>query len=273
MVNLNDLPLDLSLPTTTNEPPGEGRRVRRRLVAGGEDHGPELYHVLYLPPDWLPGSGRRYPVLVEYPGNGHYATANGDRSTGRMEDCAVGYGLSGGDGCIWVCLPFVDSVAGDHSLMWWGDAAATAAYCRLAVRQICADYGGDADRVVLCGFSRGAIACGYIGLRDDATAGLWCAMFAHSHYDGARRWAQPDDDAAAACRRQERFRGRPQWVSHEESLDEITAWFQLAAARSAVDLDDIAFHVLPYANHSVRWLLMDLPERRLARAWLADVLR
>jgi hypothetical protein len=32
------------------------------------------------------------------------------------------------------------------------------------------NFGGDASAVVLTGFSRGAIACGYLGMHDDETA-------------------------------------------------------------------------------------------------------
>lgn len=36
---------------------------------------------LYLPPDWRPGE--KYPILVEYPGNGGYRNALGDICTGK----------------------------------------------------------------------------------------------------------------------------------------------------------------------------------------------
>jgi hypothetical protein len=49
---------------------------------------------------------------------------------------------------------------------------------------VCADHGGDRARLVLTGFSRGAIACGYIGLRNERIASLWKGFHACQHYDG-----------------------------------------------------------------------------------------
>ena len=152
--NLNCLESDLVVPDASDGTPAAGTRVRQQNP--GYD-GWDLYHVLYLPPDWK--AGGRYPVLVEYPGNGGYQNALGDRCTGRVEDCKLGFGISGGRGMIWVCLPFVDPKTRQHALKWWGDADATAAYCRQTVHRICTEYGGDREAVILTGFSRGAIAC------------------------------------------------------------------------------------------------------------------
>jgi hypothetical protein len=90
-INLNDLKSDLTVPEVTDEPPAAGKRVRQ-VNPGYETW--NLSHVLYLPPDWKPGN--KYPVLVEYPGNGNYTNKYGDVSTGRVEDCKLGYGISGG---------------------------------------------------------------------------------------------------------------------------------------------------------------------------------
>lgn len=134
---------------------------------GSRDYGTGLYHSLFLPPGWKPGS--RYPVIVEYTGNRYPPTC----STGRVEDACLGYGLSAGRESIWVVLPFVDSGQMKQALTWWGDAGATVQYCKKAVRMICDHYGGDRDRMVLCGFSRGAIAVNYISLSDDEISSLW----------------------------------------------------------------------------------------------------
>ena len=199
-INVHSLASDLVIPALSDGKPGAGKRVRE-ILDGYQDW--DLGHVVYLPTDWEPKG--HYPVIVEYPGNGGYRNKLGDESTGRVEDCKLGYGISSGQDFIWVCLPFVDPLTRSHSLKWWGDADATAAYCRQAVRHVCQTYGGDSSSVVLTGFSRGAIACGYIGLRDDETARLWRAMVIHSHYDGVRKWGYPDDDAESARRRWARF--------------------------------------------------------------------
>ena len=77
---------------------------------------------------------------------------------------------------------------------WWGeppsyDPRPTINYMRQALDDACARYGCDRTRLVLAGFSRGALAVNYIGLHDMETASLWAAMIAFSHYDGVNRRA------------------------------------------------------------------------------------
>ena len=261
--NLHSLPSDLTVPPPTDDDPAAGKRVRQ----WNPDFGAMgLYNALYLPPDWK--LGEKYPVLVEYPGNGGFKNVLGDVSNGRVEDCKLGYGISGGKGMIWVSLPFVDLKERKHALNWWGDADATAKYCRDTVERICRDLGGDRERVILCGFSRGAIACNYIGLRDDATAKLWRAFIPHSHYDGVRRWGQPEDDEASAAKRLARLKGRPQFITHEKSIAATEAYLKRHDALAGATLVP-----LPYPNHSDEWVLKDIPERKQLREWLAGVLK
>ncbi|MSU72693.1 MAG: hypothetical protein EXS43_10175 [Opitutus sp.] len=276
--DLSSLTPDLTPPAMQSAAPAAGRRVRATLPG---DPGTETYYSLYLPEDWRPGG--RYPVIVEYPGNGNYRSKHGDISTGRVEDCSLGFGLSGGKGCIWVCVPCVDPSTRSNALVWWGDVAATVAYCKGVVKQVCADYGGDPSAVVLCGFSRGALACNFIGLQDDEVAGLWRAFFVASHYDGApiddgaREWPYPGSDRASALARLQRLGRRPVFVSHEvydiapgtySIIDTIN---YLAGTGRA--LDNFTFQVVPVRNHTDKWVLYDLPARRRARQWLHDVLR
>ncbi len=259
--NLHDVKSDLTVPPVTDDEPAAGRRVRHKHP-GFDDW--NLYHVLYLPPDWRPGE--KYPILVEYPGNGGFRNALGDVCTGKIEDCCLGYGISGGKNFLWVCLPFVETQQRRHSLNWWADADATSAYCRQTVKRLCDDFGGDAAAVILTGFSRGAIACNYIGLRDDETAKLWRAMVVHSNYDGVRKWGQPDDDAVTARKRLERYGDRPQFVTHELSVDDTRKFLKYTKVRATL-------LALPYPNHSDAWVLKDIPARAALRKWIATVLQ
>lgn len=259
--NLNAIASDLIVPDATAASPAAGRRVKG-VLNGYQDW--ELFHTLYLPRNWR--AGQQYPVIVEFPGNGGYQNAFGDVSTGRVEDCKLGYGISGGENFIWLCLPFVDVEEKQHALTWWGDPDATASYARQAVKQICGDFGGDPDRVVLTGFSRGALACSYIGLRDAATAKLWKAMILHSHYDGVRRWSYADSDAASARQRWRRFAGKPQFVTQEKSVEDIRAFLGQAAS------PHIQLQPLLYPNHTDTWILKDIPLRDDLRHWLQAVL-
>ena len=249
---------DLVVPELSDASPGPGRRVKMQVAGTG------IYHVLYLPPDWSPR--RRYPVIVEYAGNGGYENQFGDVSTGRPEGSNLGYGLSGGRGVIWLCLPYIDPVNQRNQLTWWGDPDATTAYAHRTIDQLCRDLGGDRRRLVLAGFSRGAIACNYLGLRDPATARLWKGFFAYSHYDGVRRWNYPDDDRAAALQRLRRLGRRPVFVCHESSVEPTREYLASTGVKG-----NFTLRTLPYRNHNDAWVLRDVPLRREARVWLTSL--
>ena len=262
--NIEHRQADLELPILVRGKPAAGKRSSA-FTHGWEQT--EVRHTVYLPSDWLPG--KSYPVIVEYPGNGDYRNALGDVSDGTPESCVLGYGLSAGKGFIWICLPFVE-VAADGTKRncrhWWGNVEETKRYCIATVQDACERFGGDKSRVVLCGFSRGAIACNYIGLNDDRIASLWCGFFCHSHYDGVRRWPYSGSDPASAVQRLSRLAGRPQWISHEMDVSETRDFIR----RSAVE-GSFTFVQIPYMNHSSAWILRKIPERRQARDWLLRV--
>ena len=262
---------ELFPPAMLDQAPAPGLRVRATLP---EYRGTEVYYSLYLPADWAPG--RRFPVIVEYAGNGNYRSKHGDVSTGRVEDSSLGYGLGGPSGFIWVCLPYVDTSNRQNQLQWWGDIAATVDFCKRAVRVICTEFGGDPDAVILCGFSRGAIACNYIGLHDDEIARLWRAFIAASHYDGVRTWNYAGSDRAAARKRLERLGGRPVLVTHEV-YDTNPKTYSIVdtvnyLVSTGIPLQNFRFQTIHVRNHSDTWPLHDLPERAMARQWLQDVL-
>lgn len=254
---------DLVVPEIVAAAPAAGRRVTA-VTPGWERT--DVRHVLWLPRDWV--AGRRYPVLVEYPGNGGYRDEHGNVSEGSPAECMLGYGLSGGEEFVWLCLPFVEMTAGGGARncpTWWGDLDETRRYCIATVRDVCERHGGDASRVVLCGFSRGSIACNHLGLRDDEIAALWRAFFCHSHYDGVRSWPYPGSDRAAAVRRLGRLAGRSQWISHEVDVGPARRFVEA----SGVD-GSFTFVAIPSADHSADWVLHDTPERRRAREWLRE---
>jgi hypothetical protein len=262
---------DLEPPPMTIGEPAAGRRVRATLPAY---HGSDVHYALYLPDDWKPGG--KYPVIVEYAGNGNYRNKYGDVCTGRVEDCSLGYGLSGGRGCIWICMPYVDVKNRSNAIQWWGDVKATVAFCQETVRTVCADFGGDVSSVFICGFSRGALACNYIGLHDDAIAGLWRGFFAASHYDGVRQWPYPESDAKSAQIRLARLGQRPVFVSHEGHGLEPATYSILDTvnylASTGRPLNNFRFQIVPFRNHTDRWVLYDIPVRKRLRAWFQEAL-
>ena len=260
--DIRSIPTDLSPPRCVEGGPAPGIRVRQTLPPFASS---DVHHTLYLPKDWRPN--HHYPVIVEYAGNGPYENEYGDVCSGLVEDCSLGYGISGGQGFIWACLPFVSDDGQRNQRDWWGDEDATVAYCLAAVERVCSEYGGDPTALILAGFSRGAIACNYIGLRNDEIASLWRAFVAHSHYDGVREWPYPGCDRASALTRLRRLEGRPQFVSHERSTAETQAYLTATGIAGAFTFVD-----LPYRNHTDTWVLRDIPERARLREWVHGIL-
>lgn len=167
----------VDVPLVENASPAPGKRVRHHL-SGDQDTG--IFSILNLPEDWQPG--KKYPVVVEYPGNIFLTPAC--YSTGLPDQCVIGYGITKGKGAICLGMPFVDRAKGAIAEDGWGNPDDTAEYVMRTVAEVCDNLGGDRDNVVLTGFSRGAIACGYIGLRDERIASLWKGIHACQHYDG-----------------------------------------------------------------------------------------
>jgi hypothetical protein len=244
--------------------PAPGKRVRLTLPDYADT---EVHHALYLPTDWKKNAEKKYPVIVEYAGNGPYRNKFGDISTGKVEDCLMGYGISGGEKFLWLTLPYVSEDGKKNQTQWWGSVENTVAYCKAAVPKICADYHGDPDQVFLCGFSRGAIACNFIGLHDDEIAQLWRGFICHSHYDGVKKWNYENSDRDSAAVRLARLGDRPQFISHEGSIDATRNYLA-----EAMPQGNFTFAPLPYRNHTAEWLYQDILERRKLRAWLAALI-
>jgi hypothetical protein len=261
--DIRTIPPDLVTPAVTVGAPGPGLRVRQTLP---EYEGTEVHHALYLPVDWHPR--RRYPVIVEYAGNGNYHNQYGDVSEGTVEGSNLGYGISGGRKFLWVSMPYIDLDQKRNQILWWGDAAATVDYCKKAVNNVYREFGGDPRSVFLAGFSRGAIACNYIGLRDDEIARLWLGFIAYSQYDGVKTWPYPDCDRASAVKRLERLKGRAQFIIQENSVEQTREFL-----RSTDIQAPFTFVTLPFRNHNDTWVLRNIPERRRVRAWVKRTLK
>ncbi len=167
----------IDVPAVEDSPPLAGKRVRYRIP---DDERPANYCVLNLPEDWQPG--KTYPLIVEYPGNLFFTPDC--YSTGLPEQCVIGYGMTEGKGAICLGMPFVDRTVGRPVESGWGNPDDTADYAMRLIANVCENFGGDPRNIVLTGFSRGAIACGYIGLRHDQIASLWKGFHACQHYDG-----------------------------------------------------------------------------------------
>lgn len=260
--DISSIPQDLTPPPMTREQPAPGKRVRQTAEKYAAS---DIYHTLYLPTNWRDDD--KYPVIIEYSGNGYFRNSFGDRCSGAVEDCNMGYGISGGKDFIWVCMPFISEDRTHNQLTWWGSVDATIDYCKEVVNSICHDYNGDRAKIFLAGFSRGSIACNYIGLHDDEIASLWRGFICHSHYDGPRLWGYPESEQYMAEQRLSRLHGRPQFISHENSVNETKYYLQEICPNG-----NFTFQTIPYRNHTDTWVLRDIPERKAVRKWLKDIL-
>lgn len=229
----------LVVPPVEDAAPAPGRRVRYRL-AGDERTG--IYSVLNLPEDWQPK--RKFPVIIEYPGNVFFVP--GCYSTGLPDQCVIGYGMTKGRSAICLGLPFTYRQSGEIAESGWGIPDETASYAMEMVEEVCAKFGGDRDNLVLTGFSRGALACGYIGLRHDRIASLWKGFHACQHYDGDG-WNGAT--MAGALERAARFRGQAVFQTDNtpekfqpvmDAMEARVTWAQsgLGAHATAMFLDD-----------------------------------
>ena len=270
-LDIRDVPPDLTIPPVVKGEPRAGRRVSQTL----KGYPKEVYHVLHLPSDWQPSHS--HPVIVEYTGNGPYKNKRGDVCTGFVEDSKLGYGITGGKNAIWLCLPYLNNDATANVRMWWGDAPShdvepTVDYCKKAVACVCEKFGGDSNRVMLVGFSRGAIACNYVGLHDDKIARLWKCMIPFSHYDGVRQWGFPASDRRSAAKRLARLGRCPQLICSENTGGKsslgVTREY-LGSTRLPVQAEylETGFH-----NHNDAWILRPSEARVRVRRWASKQL-
>jgi hypothetical protein len=261
----------------TEGEPTAGKRVQ---VTPTEYESSQVHHSLYLPVDWTAkkaAAGEKWPVIVEYTGN-HFPVAG---STGEVSGANLGYGISRGK-FIWVVLPFIEPDRSSNAIRWWGDEALTVEYAKCNVPRICKEYGGDSNKVLICGFSRGAIAVNYIGLHDDEIAKLWCGFITHDHYDGVRqwggtKWGSPlEAYQKAATKRLSRLNGRPVLVSQSGTTAANEAFL-----KGRVALDHFTFlsvntrQILgEFPNewavhpHNDRWLLKASEEAKVVEKWV-----
>lgn len=211
-----------------------GKRVRQYNQIYSNSN---IFHLLYLPTDWK--KGKKYPVIVEYPGNG------------REIEGHLGYGISAGKGVIWASMPFVDKKNMKNAKKWWGDVNSTIEYCKTTVARICEDYGGDASKVFLVGHSRGSMAVNYIGLHNDEIASLWKGFVCNSHYDAAvPNWATLKRKDARD--RLMRLKGRPQFISHEKTKEDAVSSLSNTRdyLKETLPNGNFTFQELSFENHT-----------------------
>jgi hypothetical protein len=240
----------LVVPQMQTVKPAPGKLVKQQLT---QYLGTDVFHSLYLPTNWQ--SGKKYPVIVEYAPNIFYHAAC--YSTGKVEDVVTAYGISKGQDYILVSLPFVSLDGKQNETNGWGSADLTTEYALKAVRSVCEEYGGDPAGIFITGFSRGAIAAGYIGLRNDEIGDTWLGFIACQHTDGDG-WGKSEVDADL---RIARLKGRSVFLIDNGSYPWAT---KVPAAGSDLKIDKSGI-----GAHSAAGFLDNRPSAENVRAWVA----
>jgi predicted outer membrane repeat protein len=279
---------DLFIPDLSDERPAPGKRVRLKFP---EYLNTEVYHSLYLPPDWNPDE--RIPVMVNFPGNGPFASRFASRSGGFPESSPLGFGLSEGK-FIDLGLPYIAIDSTIQQGGWWGDVKQTITYCIRAVRQICEEYGGDPSAVILTGFSRSAVGSGFIGRHTKEINDIWLAFFNYDGFDhpvyleknnyrygiNSFNYDPKDNKGTGSDTRFERIRGRAHLVINHGKADDIEKVY-LKRVGSGMDYIyelakkykyPVEFHGDIYRNHNATWVLRNTKMRKKSRDWLQNVL-
>jgi hypothetical protein len=169
-------------------------------------------------------------------------------------------------------MPYIQKGKKETAVTWWGDRQATIDYCKVNLPRICKEFGGDMENLFICGFSRGAIACSYIGLADDEIAFFWKGLIAHDHFDGQDKWGYPESDRNSALKRLARLQGRPVLVCGNKN-DYL---------KDHPKLGTFTFLPIPVSEifdipegpvihrHTDLWAHRHSPTRQIARDWLLD---
>ena len=240
----------LVTPQVTDGLPGPGKRVRMAV------EGWPVKYVLYLPKDWDPD--KQYPIIAEYPGNILYF--KNTYSTGKAEQGDIGYGMSKGVGAIWVNLPFINRDRTREQLDGFGNVDATAEFARRVIREVVLKYSGDSGAVILTGFSRGGAACGFIGLRDAATADVWLGFHAVAGGDGAGWFGS---EMGGAIQRAALVKGRSSFVTDDGPWQYVLGRLK----------QPVIFRESQIGAHVDTMFLDNRPSTVAARDWMQQVVR
>lgn len=219
-------------------------------------------HTLYLPKNWV--AAKKYPVFVEYLGNGGTVTTNPTHAT-------MGQTICNRMDFITLALPFVAANKMEDSNFQdangWGDLPMTVAYAKAAIRDVCENWGGDATKLILMGHSRGAIACNYVGLYDDEIAGMWRGMIPVSHYGawyhGSKghlvTWNIPEGVDVANMQRLGRT---PQLIMEEyHDTSDSPNWIR---NRSAASIDAL------HTTHGITTMDVAIPQMKLVPGYIKE---
>ena len=131
----------------------------------------------------------------------------------------------------------------------------------------------DNNRVVLSGFSRGAISISYLGNSNDEISSIWTAYFAHAHFDGCCQ-----NIPGNPKERINRMRGKKTLIAVGKNdiaqKCSKNAYLQLDALKFPVTYIEIPdIHTDKWKNlaHNPFWILHESQATEAARNWLKNL--
>jgi hypothetical protein len=243
----------LSLQPLRTENPSAGKRVKMSISG----YNAAIYYTLTLPLNYKAGTA--YSVIFECPGNVY------GNFSGLPDDIVLGYGLSLGLDFILVQAPFVNTAKTAITTTWWSggnatdDPTPTIETWTAILDYIEATY--NVRNVILTGFSRGAIACCYVGCYNDTIATRWDGFIADAHFDGQVF------TVAGASTRLARINNKKTlfFVGSDDSAKANTV-----AGKAAVDALGFPTTYIekPSLGHDPTWILLNDSYAVSARTWI-----
>lgn len=248
--NNSTTPLGSLVPPITEEgTPMAGKRVRIYL-----EHFPKAYYVLFLPYNF--NTIGKWPVIVESPPN------LWGSETGLPDDVFLGYGITQGMDYIWVCVPFINEEGEILKAYWGSNPLSTVNLWLEVLADLNKRFPVDNDKIILSGFSRGAVSTVYIGNYNDTIGSKWAAYFAHSHFDGCCQILLGNSKE-----RLNRIGGRKILISAGEI--DYAKNCSYNAYKKLVSIGSRATYIeIPNADHTPHWALEESESTEKAQHWL-----
>jgi predicted esterase len=244
----------LTVPEIEEGSPEAGKRVKIYL-----SEYPEAYYVLFLPYNFT--DTIKIPIIFESPGNVYQEISNG-----LPDSACLGYGISFGMDYIWVGVPFIDNT-GSILRSYWGkdDPLSTVNFWLAVLNDLNARFRIDNDKIILSGFSRGAVSTSYIGNYNDEISSKWAAYFAHSHFDGCCQTLLGNTDERIS-----RIQKKKVLIS-VGGHDIAKKCSRGSYERLLKGGYDVTYIEVPDLDHSPFWILENSESAQKARDWLQDL--
>lgn len=213
-----------------------------------------VYYLIYLPYNYE--DTRKFPIIFESPANPYNPTC------GLPEDIYMGYGITQGYDYIWVCAPIVDTEDKIIGSYWGKDPLSTVQCWISIIRDVKSKYRIDDSNIVLCGFSRGAISCCYIGNYTEEISKIWSSYFCHAHFDGCCQSV-----LGSSSERINRIGNRKVLITVGEN-DYAKICSQRSYEKLLKSEINVNYIEIPGVDHSPNWILDETESTNKAREWL-----